>query len=363
MELVEPATHLHGDDPAAASLQANADRKMLAFTAMERTRMPMVMTDPRQPDNPIVLANQAFLDLAGYSADEIIGRNCRFLQGSGTDKKSVAAIAAAIGRQEELTIELLNYRRDGTSFWNQLYLSPLLDDVGALMYYFASQLDVTERRRAKDLERSEHALLREVDHRSKNALAIVQSIVRLTKRSSIDSYVSAVQGRVDVLARSHSSLADGRWRAVDLERIVRDELTPFGISNFVLTGASVSINADAVQPVALVLHELAGNAVQHGALAKTGGKVVVSWEAPGATLRLHWRETGGSPPSTSPVRGYGLTMIDAIIGRQLRGRIRYSWDAAGLGLVFEVPSGDVPSESIRTGPLPDGSSSDCPGRT
>ena len=102
MGVVEPAAHLHGDPPSASTSQAVADRRELAFVAMERTRMPMVITAPRLPDNPIVLANRAFLDETGYSSEEVIGRNCRFLQGPQTDRASVAKVRTAIRNEQEI---------------------------------------------------------------------------------------------------------------------------------------------------------------------------------------------------------------------------------------------------------------------
>jgi PAS domain S-box-containing protein len=119
------------------------------FAAVEKTRMPMIVTDPRLPDNPIVFANPAFVALTGYELDELLGRNCRFLQGPATSKAAVARVRAAIERCAEINIELLNYRKDGSSFWNDLYISPVLSRDGELLFFFASQLDVTRRRIAE----------------------------------------------------------------------------------------------------------------------------------------------------------------------------------------------------------------------
>ncbi|WP_375410148.1 PAS domain-containing protein [uncultured Methylobacterium sp.] len=116
------------------------------IAALELTRQPMVVTDPRLPDNPIVLANRAFLALTGYSAGEVLGRNCRFLQGPDTDPAAVALVRSAVAGQRELKVQLLNYRKDGKSFWNELYLSPVFDEAGELVNFFASQVDVTPSR-------------------------------------------------------------------------------------------------------------------------------------------------------------------------------------------------------------------------
>lgn len=120
------------------------------FAAIETTRMPMIVTDPRQRDNPIVFANRAFLSMSGYDTSEIVGRNCRFLQGPATDRASVAAIREAIEAEKEVQMEILNYRKDGSSFWNALFISPVYDTAGKLIYFFASQLDVSRRRDAEE---------------------------------------------------------------------------------------------------------------------------------------------------------------------------------------------------------------------
>jgi PAS domain S-box-containing protein len=120
------------------------------FAAIETTRMPMLVTDPRQHDNPIVFANRAFLAMSGYSSDEVLKRNCRFLQGPATDRESVSTIREAIRSRRQVQIEILNYRKDGTTFWNALFISPVYDPLGNLIYFFASQLDVSRRRDAEE---------------------------------------------------------------------------------------------------------------------------------------------------------------------------------------------------------------------
>jgi PAS domain S-box-containing protein len=116
------------------------------FAAVEMTRMPMVVTDPRQDDNPIVFVNGAFLDLTGYSKDEVLGRNCRFLQGGDTDPDTVAEIRTALAEHKAVAVDILNFKKDGTRFWNGLFIGPVFDREGTLLYFFASQLDITSRR-------------------------------------------------------------------------------------------------------------------------------------------------------------------------------------------------------------------------
>ncbi|WP_235669237.1 hybrid sensor histidine kinase/response regulator, partial [Pseudomonas savastanoi] len=114
------------------------------------TRMPMIVTDPNRADNPIIFSNRAFLEMTGYSSEEIIGTNCRFLQGPETDRAVVQSIREAIDERVDISTEILNYRKDGSTFWNALFISPVYNDAGDLIYFFASQLDISRRRDAED---------------------------------------------------------------------------------------------------------------------------------------------------------------------------------------------------------------------
>ncbi len=142
-----PATDGGPIEPAPVAQAASRPEQLdMLLAAMEATRTPMVVSDPRRPDNPIMFANRAFQQLSGYPLDEIVGRNCRFLQGPGTDPADVAAIRDAIRERHEVTRDLLNYRKDGTVFVNELHIRPVFDEDGELRYFFASQTDLARYR-------------------------------------------------------------------------------------------------------------------------------------------------------------------------------------------------------------------------
>jgi len=122
------------------------ERGNIFFAAVEMTRMPMVITDPNQDDNPIVFANGAFFDLTGYKEEQVLGRNCRFLQGPDTDRATVAEVRRALREERAVAVDVLNYKADGEPFWNALFIGPIFDQHGKLLYFFASQMDITERR-------------------------------------------------------------------------------------------------------------------------------------------------------------------------------------------------------------------------
>jgi PAS domain S-box-containing protein len=313
-----------------ASAQAREDQRDLAVVALERTRMPMAITDPRQDDNPIVLANQAFLELCGYSADEVIGRNCRFLQGPGTDRGGVDRLRQAIKNECEIEVELLNYRKDGSSFWNKIFVSPVHDTAGELLYFFASQKDETARMRATHLEKVERVLLQEVDHRTKNALALVQSIVFLSQRKNVQSFASSIEGRIGSIVRSHVLLSDYNWGDVPIARLFELEASEESKDLIMLEGPVTSVPAELVQPLALIIHEIFDNAVKHGALSAQSGKVEVVWKRhDDHGIGITIQESGG--PAPQPVRqsGLGLRLIDRIVRQQLGGTAEFTYDPPG----------------------------------
>jgi PAS domain S-box-containing protein len=323
---------------------ALADRAQsdLAALAVQRSRMPMVVTDPTRSDNPIILANDAFLKMTGYASEEVIGRNCRFLQGPATSRDALARVRAAVAAQEEICLEVLNYRKDGSTFWNQLTLSPIHDDDGVLIHYFGSQMDVTEKRRLHELEHAERRLLKEVDHRAMNALALVQGIVRLTRAPSTAAYASAVQGRVQVLAQAHALLAAQGWSEVPLAELVEAVIGGHRAGRVEYGGPSLMLSAKQVQPMAIILHELVSNAELHGALAAASGRLTLAWNRDPATgdLTLRWAEISGPPPSETRNAGYGFTMTDAILKRQMKGSIDRAWLPTGLVASIRLPRAD-----------------------
>ena len=169
------------------------------FAAVQMSRMPMCLTDPHGDDNPIIFCNLAFEKLCGYAQDEIVGRNCRFLQGEATDPASLVEIRRALGAGEDVHQELLNYRRDGTPFWNALFISPVFDTAGRLIYYFASQLDVTRRREAEAvLQQSQRmetlgSMASSLAHEFNNLMTIV-----LANLDRLDGEVASERGRKSV---------------------------------------------------------------------------------------------------------------------------------------------------------------------
>ena len=193
----EPGHHSSGGrNVISASPGLGTD---IFFAAVQMSRMPMCLTDPHRDDNPIIFCNLAFEKLCGYAQDEILGRNCRFLQGEATDPAALVEIRRALGAGEDVHQELLNYRRDGTPFWNALFISPVFDTAGRLTYYFASQLDVTRRREAEAvLQQSQRmetlgSMASSLAHEFNNLMTIV-----LANLDRLEGEVASERGRKSV---------------------------------------------------------------------------------------------------------------------------------------------------------------------
>lgn len=183
------------------------NRGNVFFAAVEMTRMPMILTDPNLADNPIVFANKAFLDLTGYEEAEVVGRNCRFLQGAMSDREAVAEMRQSIANTEAISLELINYKRDGTPFWNAVFIGPVYDTSGKLLYFFASQLDVSRRRNSEQAQRQSQKmeaigqLTAGLAHDFNNLLQVVNGNLELLASRPLDErsirYVEAARSAAE----------------------------------------------------------------------------------------------------------------------------------------------------------------------
>lgn len=275
--------------------------------AFKATRMPMIVTDPNQADNPIIFCNEAFRKLTGYSDDEVIGRNCRFLQGPETDRDTIALMREGIGAGQDVAVDILNYRKDGSTFWNAVFISPVRDEANKIIYFFASQLDFTPvKSREADLAAARHQaeaevakhtanlrsaldartlLVHEVDHRVKNNLLTMASIVKIQARVTKDDRqkrtLMSVLNRIEALSTVQRKL----FTLDDVSKFDMSEFTRELVTDLVdATGrkdirlsldlSPLLVPAVKATPLSLIVNELVGDAVRRG-LSDGGGDIHV----------------------------------------------------------------------------------------
>jgi PAS domain S-box-containing protein len=230
-------------------------------------------------------------------------------------------------------------RSNGEIRWCTGTAAASVDAAGQVVRISGVTIDVTDR---KEADERQSLLAREVDHRARNALAVIQSIIRLTRAKDVDDYVQTVEGRIKALARAHTLLSDSRWNGADLRTLVAEELAPYRAGDKIeISGPNQSLLPGTAQGLALALHELATNAAKHGALSSLKGKVSLAWTLQGDSLLLDWVETGGPEITPPAARSFGLKVIRASIEQQLGGQSGFDWNPKGLRCKFSIPLREV----------------------
>jgi PAS domain S-box-containing protein len=226
-------------------------------------------------------------------------------------------------------------RPSGEIRWCAGTAASTTDGGGRVVRVSGVTIDITERKHA---EERQNLLAREVDHRAKNALALAQSIVRLTRGDNVKAYVQSVEGRINALARVHTVLSLSSWQGAEIKRLVDEELAPYSIGNQVaLSGPEVQLRPATAQTLALALHELVTNSAKYGALSTRSGRLTVKWENHAGVLRLTWEERGGPQVAEPTSRGFGTRSVIASIESQLGGKAEFDWRAEGLLCSLSVP--------------------------
>lgn len=312
----------------------------LLRAAFQHTRMAMIATDPRRPDNPIVFMNPAFERLTGYPEEEVVGRNCRFLQGPDTDRAEVNRIKEAIDDQRFGYNEVLNYRRDGTSFWNALHVSPVYNDDGELVYFFGSQWNVSER---VEGEQRLHTFVEELQHRIRNVFSLVLGLVEASSNEGdATSFKRDLSGRIRALVDAQETVfaytqMGDRESQSDVGDLVRAVLAPYRID---VEGPSAKVSAKSALDLSLVLQELATNATKYGALGVPDGSVVVRWKRDGDAVTFDWIENDGPPAKEPEEPGFGTQLIRMIAGGSGNEDSGLEFTREGVRCRFSAPLAD-----------------------
>jgi PAS domain S-box-containing protein len=291
-------------------------------------------------DGIVTSWNRSAERLFGYAAAEMIGRPISLLAPAGREDE-MPAILERIRRGERIErLETVRRRKDGSLVEVSLTISPIRDARGRLAGASKVARDITERRRA---ERERELRLDELRHRVKNLLAMVQALARQagTEGHSAEQYRDAFLGRLEALAHAHD-LAFGEKDDAGLATLVERILEPYAGAPATVTivaGPPVRLPAAKIQALALVLHELATNAVKHGALSVREGRVGIGWEVEADTPRrllLRWQERDGPRVGPPAARGFGTLLLERVATHELGGPTELSFVPEGLQATIAV---------------------------
>jgi PAS domain S-box-containing protein len=277
--------------------------------------------------------------LVGKTDDEVLSHE------AATPIVAAKRRAMATGDSQTIESEFALFGRE-RSFY--LVIEPLRDDRGGIVGTTSVAVDITERKEAEDQLR---LLLRELTHRSKNLLAVINAIARQTasRTRSVEDFLQRFSARLVAIGCSQDLLVADDWHGASLRTLVEQQLSAhadrFG-GQIVIDGEDIVLKPEAIQNLGLALHELATNAQKYGALSKDSGRVRIHWQVGDtAKLKLVWEELGG-PPVTAPERsGFGRAMIETVVGRALEGDVKLTFPTSGVLCVIEIPAAQVASRA------------------
>ena len=214
---------------------------------------------------------------------------------------------------------------------------PVFGDDGAVTHILSAVHDVTGEVKERRSETARSLLMREVDHRARNALTVVQSFVRLTTAGTLDEFRDVLSGRVQALARAQTSLAARRWEGASLRDVIAGELAALAQpERYVLTGPHLMLPAHRVQSMSMIIHELATNAAKYGGLSAPDGELSVEWSrGAGDRLRILWSEQSSLAVRAPSRQGFGSRLIGDL-ARQFGGAVRFDWRPHGLTAELEL---------------------------
>jgi len=290
-------------------------------------------------DLRFVRVNQTLADMNGSSPAEHIGR-CVWEIVPDLQASAEPSLRRVLDTGETLTgIELIGEtpaRPGEKRHWIEMFY-PVYGGKGEIHGVGICCSDVTDFRQAQERER---LLTREVDHRAKNLLTVVQSVLHLTRSAeTIEEYKAAVTGRIQALGRVHTILADNRWDGIPLADLARQELAPYGTAVAITgPGREIILAPSPGQALSMILHELATNSAKHGALSGDG-RVTLDLSASDDRLTLRWAEHGGPAVEPQGRNGFGTSLIQTAVKRLLGGTLDFRLEATGLicEIAFPLP--------------------------
>jgi PAS domain S-box-containing protein len=346
-----------------AALELNARMGAQAHLAAIVASSPNAVVS-LSPDGIVRSWNPAAVGMFGYEPEEVIGRSIDLLCPDDGARAAFDALYARVRRGEVVHADVVRQHKDGRLIDASINVAPMYDEAGRLVGISSINRDIAER---KARERHIDFLMRELAHRSKNLLAVVQAIAGQTVRHSpsLEEFRERFTERIAAMSRTQDLLVARDWEGTSITELVDAQLAPFeeaASRRIVRSGPELELKANVVHSITLALHELATNAAKYGALSVPDGRVAIAWELDGGPggqggqagpgrrdgerrLRMSWRESDG-PPVAPPVRkGFGHIVISEMVASALRGEVKLDYAPAGLAWSIEMPAAAVLREA------------------
>ena len=298
-------------------------------------------------DGRFQLCNPAYVSMLGFTEEELRGLVFPDLVHPDDREAKIVAIRQLLSETIP-SIEVLNrsVRKDGAPIWVHKRISLLRDAAGQPSQIIALVTDMTDRKRS---EEHIQLLMREVNHRSKNLLGLIQAIARQTAATSPDDFIARFSERLQSLAQAQDLLIENEWKAVPIADLVRTQLSHFGDligGRISIAGPPLSLTPAASQSLGMVVHELATNAAKHGALSSESGSIAIAWnvgadESTEPQFTMSWIEAGGPTVHEPDRSGFGSTVISRMVEISVGGKVSLEYAPTGFVWRLACPARNI----------------------
>src|SRR6266404_6778263 len=329
---------------AAARRQAAEDllrESERTFRAMfEVSSVGKIEGDPKT--GRFLRANAAMCKFVGYSEAELLARTVLDItHPDDRDRARELLRRMVTGELAVFDMEKRYIRKDGNTVWARVTANIIRDESGQPLRDTAVVQDITP---GKEREEREHLLMREVNHRAKNMLSVVDAIAHQTAARNPEDFIERFSQRIQALSANQDLLVRNEWNGVEIADLVRAQLAHFADligSRIAMRGPKLRLNPASAQAIGLALHELATNAGKYGALSTDAGRVDVSWGSDGGTLTMSWTEREGPLVSAPTRRGFGTIVMEAMAERSVDGKVDLDYPPSGLTWRLTCPAANA----------------------
>lgn len=296
------------------------------------------------PDGTVTSWNDGAERMYGYTSGEMVGTHIDRIVPEELKAFETEVLSRVAAGETIANLETVRLARDGRQIYISLSVAPVRDSDGTITGLSKIARDITERR----------LLMKEINHRAKNMLGLVQAIARQTVTSNPKDFLDRFLDRLQALAANHDLLVKSEWKGVDLKTLLRAQLAPFAdlIGRRIrFKGARIRLTSTGAQAIGMALHELATNAGKYGALSNEDGVVDITWTRESDRFRMQWSETSGPPVSPPARQGFGSTVVTTLTKMSTNGNADITFAPSGVEWRLDCPA----SEILETGGVDEGS--------